>query len=423
MKLLIFLIFMLLGIGRNLPFQELYFFGLGAADILFCLFFVFLTLSVESRRALLHVAVSLRVPIMAISCLSLLAMISLTFNAIIYGVDGKDFFEILKYFYLLAVMVVTGYCSRRGGAAPALGFVVGVIVSGMIAFLNPMNPDVLGTRQIFNPNVIGNILAVSIIFCSFVIFHGYPMVGGILAVCAAVISFFTFSKGTWLMSAFALIACYLALASPGGRHASRVLKYGKYTRYLVLGSLLYVGYEFWGVIALIVQAKLAATDFAATAAEGGSFSARVGLILSASHMFLMNPILGVGISNFEHVNDLLQVQLGDAYYNDDNPNSAWFYVLGCMGLPAFLFYTLVFFWFLRRVNRAPFANPRIRLIYTVCVGIVFFIGGNVQVEMLTGYYYWVAIGIVAVWSMPELRSLTRGTSVKIRNDRSPDSEV
>ncbi len=400
MKLFIFLVFVLLGIGRNLPIQSLYYFGLGAADLMFFLLCYVLLLRHKTRLAIQREINVLRIPIKAAIYMSALAMVSMAFNAPIHGVEGRDFFEILKYLYLVTVMVVTSHCTRTTGVVPTVGFVVGVIVSGVVAFINPMNPDVLGTPQIFNPNVIGNVLSVSIVFCSFVILVGYPMRGVLLAVCAAALSFFTFSKGTWLMATFALITCYLALKSLDRGNSSLTHKSG---RYLVFVGLLYVLFEFKDVVFLIVQAKIDATDFDASAAEGGSVSARAGLILSAIHMFLMNPILGVGISNFEHVNQLLENYLGTAYYADDNPNSAWFYVLGCMGLPAFILFSWIFFWFLRRLYLIPLLSLKTRFWYAACIGTVFFIGGNVQLEMLTAYYYWVALGVVAALSTSKLQ--------------------
>lgn len=397
MKFFVFLVFVLLGIGRNLPFQELYFYGLGVADFLLFFLFLFFLLIPKSCHALLYEFRVLSIPIVATYGISALAMTSLAFNASIFGIDGKDIFEIFKYFYLLIVMVVTSYCTRWMGIIPALGFVLGAIVTGVIAMLNPMNPNVYGTLQIFNPNVIGNVLSVAIIFCSFIVLAGYPLRGGLLAIFAAILAFFTFSKASWLMSIFGLIACYLALTNLKNSNSNLALKYGKYLTYLTFVGLLYTVYAYWDVISLIVNAKIVATDFEASAVEGGSFSARVGLMLSAFHMFLINPVLGVGISNFEHVNYLLQGDLGDAYYNDDNANSAWFYILGCMGLPAFILFTYVFYWFLRRVYRFPFSSSKIRHLYVMCVAVVFLIGGNVQLEMLTAYYYWVALGLVVAW--------------------------
>jgi len=406
-KRYVFIVFTLLGIGRNLPFQGVYVSGLGIADLLFVGLALHLLMTPAARRLVAAEAGQLRGPLVAMAWLSFFALLSLTFNASLYGVAGKDVLEIAKYFYLLGVTVVAAYCTRAYGVAPvAGGFALGAVVSGVVAYLNPMNPDVFGTPQIFNPNVIGNVLSVAVVLCSFVILKGHLTAGASLAVSAAAIAFFTFSKGTWLMSTLGLVACYLALHN-NRHHAARgvLLKYGKYLAYLVFLGLAYVIYEAWEIISVVVATKIAVTEFEATAAEGGSASARYGLIMSAVLMFLRNPLLGVGISNYEVVNREHQMVLGDDFYDDDNPNSAWFYVLGCMGLPAFLLFGYVFFWFVKRLHGIPFSSGKVRLMYTGCVALVFFIGGNVQLEMLTAYYFWVALGAVSGWTyVPRTRT-------------------
>jgi O-Antigen ligase len=394
MRLFVFVVFVFLGIGRNLPFNELYFFGLGIADYLFGLLTcLWLRGSSVTRQARV-----LRTPIFATMLISVIALISMLLNAPVYGAEIKDVFEILKYLYLVVVMVVTSHYTMRMGLVPALGFVVGIIISGIVALRYPMNPDILGTLQIYNPNVIGNVLSVSIVFCSFAILGGYPVIGGFLAICAASIAFFTFSKGAWLMSIFGLVACYFAATNQGEGNEGLLMRFKRNVVYFLLLGMLATVYVFWDLMSLIVQTKIAATDFESSAAEGGSVSARAGLILSAFYMFMRNPAFGVGISNFEQVNNLQQDDLGDSYYEDDNPNSAWFYVLGCMGLPAFILFSCMFYWFLSRVYRISHLNRKARALYTTSVGIVFFIGGNVQLEMLTAYYYWVALGVVPALS-------------------------
>lgn len=397
MHIFVFIVFTLLGIGRNLPYQSIYFFGLGLGDLLFCALTLVLLLRSESRKCLFAMVGTLKVPIQAMLVLAACATASLSFNSFVFGVEARDLFEILKYLYLLVVMVVTGQCTQSRRIAPIVGFVFGVLISGLVALMNPMNPDVLGTPQIFNPNVIGNVLAVSIVFCSFLILAGFPLVGSGLAFAAFIIALFTFSKGTWLMSLLGLGACVMALISSSAVKAKAAMRWGRYGAVVLLGVLIYMANFYGDVIFLVIEAKINATEFGATAAEGGSFSARAGLMLSAFRMFLMNPLFGVGISNFEHVNHLLEGELGGFYYDDDNPNSAWFYVLGCMGLFSFIMFSLVFYWFLRSLRNAPISNAKIGLLYMLCVGLVFFIGGNVQLEMLTAYYYWVALGVVAAW--------------------------
>lgn len=412
MPAFVFIVFLALGIGRNLPFQEYFVFGLGFADVLFITLALLLLIDPRTRQSLFREVGVLIVPIAAISVMAALAMLSVAVNAAVFGMQGKDFFEILRNFYLLTVMIVACLCTRMLGGVAVLAFALGVIVSGVVAFLNPMNPDVFGTPQIFNPNVIGNALSAAIVLCALAILTGRTLSGSLLAVAAILLAFFTFSKGAWLMSIMALGACYLALGSLRGSGDVFALKVGRWVSYVVFGTLALVVYQYWGLISLVVEAKIAATDFGASATEGGSFSARVGLIQSALRMATMNPLLGVGISNFERVNRFLQPDLGAAYYDDDNPNSAWFYVLACMGVPAFLMFTAVFVWFLYRTLQIPRLGRR-RWLFAACVGGVFLVGGNVQSEMLTGYYYWVALGSVAAWSTSrwgQLSSFSVGTT-------------
>lgn len=377
----------------------LYVAGVGLPDLLLIFFIFGLLLTNRERVEFKQEIRPLRNIFVAVSLLGVFAITSLAFNAFIYQAEIHDIFEIFKYYYQLIVMLVAFHCTRTSGPLPAVGFVTGALITGVVGLLNPMNPDVLGVPQIFNPNVIGNVLAISIVMCSIVILHGRPVLGMLLAVPAAVIGFFTFSKGTWLMCTFALLACYLALSALQGPKVAWTLRWGRYASYVVLAGLVYGAFQFSEVVWLIIEAKIAATDFEASAAEGGSFSARWGLIVSAIRMFLMNPLLGVGISNYEFVNRMLDTELGDAFYDDDNPNSAWFYVLGCMGLPAFVCFAWVFFICLRFFSSVPIRAQNVRRFYVCLVGLVLFIGGNVQLEMLTAYYYWVLLGILAGWQL------------------------
>jgi hypothetical protein len=357
----------------------------------------------------------LRTPIIAIACMGALAMCSLIFNSPFYGSKVRDVFEIFKYFYQGLLMIITCFCTRRAGAMPTLGFVFGVLISGVIAYENPMNPDVLlGARQIFNPNVIGNVLAVSIALCSVLIIRGHALKGAILGACGAVISFFTFSKGTWLMTILAICGCGLALGTLRQRRPNMLSKPVKYIAYAVLGALLLVAYAHQELIVSVINAKITVTDFSASSEEGGSVSQRLGMMRSATYMFSGNPVFGVGISNFEQVNQSFQRELGSAFYDDDNPNSAWFYVLGCMGLPAFLFFGSIYFWFLRKL--CQIAQIKTRLLYTGCIGGVFLIGGNVQLEMLTSYYYWIVLGVIGAYS------LSTGSPTRTRKGNSPLAE-
>jgi hypothetical protein len=51
------------------------------------------------------------------------------------------------------------------------------------------------------------------------------------------------------------------------------------------------------------------------------------------------------------------------------------------------------------LNGVPIRSSKVRTFYVGLVGLVIFIGGNVQLEMLTAYYYWVLLGILAGWQL------------------------
>lgn len=399
MKFAIAVVFFLIGIGRNLPFTELYFFGLSLGDVALVMSSLLILVNPNSRSRFVEVARQLWVPILLVMLLAFWAFLSYVLNSFFFGTEIKDFFEILKYLYSALIMVISFYWTEKLGAWPILWFSTGVVVSGVVAFLNPMNPDVLGTIQIFNPNVIGNVLAVAIGLCALGVSLGSAAFATAIAAVAAILGFFTFSKGTWLMLLFSLIAMLVALLSSLIKPRGLIVKLGKVVAVLLIFGLIGVAYSYRETVYEIVEAKIAATEFDATAEEGGSFSARAGLMLSAYKMFLNNPFFGVGISNYEKVHRSMERELGTAFYDDDNPNSAFFYVLGCMGFPAFVAFVALFGWLCRKMARLAFDFRSNRLLFAFAFGSTLFIGGNVQVEMLTAYYYWVTCGAVAAASV------------------------
>jgi len=70
-----------------------------------------------------------------------------------------------------------------------------------------------------------------------------------------------------------------------------------------------------------------------------------------------------------------------------------------MGLPAFICFAWVFYTCIKFLSGVPIRAKKVRALYSGLVGLVLFIGGNVQLEMLTAYYYWVLLGILAAWQL------------------------
>jgi len=392
-RFFIFSIFILLGIGRNLPGEILHFSGVGIVDLIVTSYSLISLLRCTSGTLQKDVIAYNRPYLHGLVFIFSWGFLSLVFNAFLYGFELKDVFELFKYLYLLLLIHFVSSVTLHYGINIALGFPFGVVLSSIVAIQNPMNPDVLGIPQMFNPNVIGNCIGTSIFMCSMISLRGNKAFSGIMAFSLLMLSFFTYSKSAWIISLTAIAAFSLSFTSSFAK-ISAVYKWVQ----LILFSLLVVVVltiviQNYDLIYTIVNAKIQATQFASTAVEGGSAAARFGLMLSAFYMFLSNPLLGVGISNYEIVNQRLRSDLGSLFYPDDNANSAFFYILGGMGLPAFAVFCYIFYVFSSRLARiSGFVGLRANTF--VFFGLlVFFLGGNVQVEMLTAYYFWVSIGL------------------------------
>lgn len=391
LKFLLFIVYVLVGLGRNTPGEWSYYLGIGFVDVLMVLIFVF---AVKFDRDKLCDIISKAKPIwMPIGIMLIFAGSSAVINIMTFGISFNDVFEVFKILFLMIFMLVTTYLYLKAREFIIFGFLLGVILSGIIALLNPMNPDVLGTPQMFNPNVIGNVLASSIVISSIIILNGRLNVGLLIALCLMILSVFTFSKGTWLMAAFAMACLFVSILMLFKSSCVRFNIYLKAGMTIMLGIFIVIVVTNWDILILLVRAKIEATEFQATAAEGGSFSARLGLIWSSLRMSLLNPLFGVGISNFEIVNTNQKEILGSFFYYDDNPNNVFAYIVACMGWPALFLFLVALNGFYKAVSGFLSRFKALSSWYKFFAMIVFILGGMVQIEMLKAYYFWFACGL------------------------------
>ncbi len=406
MKLATGFLFLLFGVGKNLPGELLYWQGIGLPDLVF-LFLTLLTISDSKSSSSLKVVIQQTAPLVnAVLLMALLAAISQYVNIFSYGVKLRDFLEISKYLFCLSITLMTACWADQFGFWIAKSFSVGVLFSGFVAYLNPLNMDAGGIVQIYNPNVIGNLIAVSLVLGSIEAMHVACLSNFILMSAGTCLSAFTFSKGTWLMVLFSNIAWIIAIINLRyiqsgcreiGSIKNKLVKYYPIIIIILMISGVYFLLRFYGeTIQLVFEAKQNNTQILSSAQEGGTVAARLGLILSALRIFSLNPIFGVGISNFEAANQAEAQFLGEFYYDDDNPNSAFFYVLSCMGIGAFICFVYIFKWSILAVRKTVL-NCKMRVgsrTFLFLISITLFLGGNVQVEMLTSYYFWIVLGIL-----------------------------
>ena len=366
MKFLVFILTVGLLIGRNLPFDGIFFFGLGLFDLVAFIFGVFLF----SRYKYIFD----RSIVYALLCFFIFSLIGLSIN---YnrGLFFNDLFELLRIFYFI-LLVYVGYEIKKYLNYKKFVFCLFLasIIIFVFAYLNPMNPDVLGFVQIWNPNVVG--LSIIHFIVLIILFSSNIKYSSIIILILLSFSFFTYSKAIWLL--ISLILLYL-------------FWFSNFSVKLFLFSLIlfiiYINFDFFNSFLILIDSKIIATGFDKTAAEGSSSGARFGLALSGFKMFLENPFFGVGIGNFEIENLKNQSSLGLDFYLDDNANSLIFHYLGTTGLFGLIPILFIFFIYFKRLS---FLSNRFS--FDIIILFFIFISINFQRELFTTNVIWLVLG-------------------------------
>ena len=393
-KIFIFIYFVLLGIGRNTPDQMFVYSGVGLIDIFTLIAFIYI---LQKRDHSVLIA-KYRYELIAFTFFFVFASFSAFVNTFKYTLLLSDLFELFRYILIPVYLIVISIFFIRERNLTLLGFFLGVAYTGLIAYLNPRNLDILGTVQLFNPNVIGTIMVVSAAMATVFLKNSSIILKSFLIATLLFLSFYTFSKSSWLIAILVLYSFFVI-----------EIFYSKNIRDKVTFSLIFVVPVFsiialnFDLIYMLFYTKYLTTDFGLTAAEGNSFQARWGLIYSSIIIWTENPIFGVGISNWEQAHIENQMNLGSMFYLDDNPNSAFFYVLSCMGIIPFLIFIYVFFQFSLYVITA-LHGLGIGYHISIILIMVFFLTGNIQVEMLKAYYFWFAYALFKTEAL-KLKSL------------------
>lgn len=401
MRTVAWVIALLWGIGQNLPFDRFY--GPGRTspgDFLFLALLLVVTSDPATRRALLAEADRLRPLLTLIATFVTLTALSCLANAFRWDMFANDFIETVRPFYYFSIVVFISVCTRRDGLSLLLPFLVGIAISGYVAYLNPGNDDVFGFPVLWNPNVIGNMLAMGVLWSSLMVFEGRFAIASVFLLIFSVLSIFTYSKGTWLMILLSAVAIGIAVyggSGARGRHVGKFIFLGVFTVLVGLGTYYYEP------LSALIEFKIFTTQLGDTAAEGGTAAARWGFVVASLSMAADNPIFGVGISNYEAVYRTMERALGNAFWATDNPHSAWLYILACSGIPALIVFGLIIVQVLRMLAaRVPLAAP-LRHIYVGIFALVFLISGSVMLEILTQYFFWFFAGIVCGWRAPGTR--------------------
>lgn len=390
------------GIGQNLPvkYEHFYLAGIGPGDMLFLGFLLFSAVYPPARTGFFQSIIQLRGYLCLIVAFVVLTLISSFINMFIWGLEGRDLVEIFRpLYYFLMVAYIATYTKRNGSMWAVMAFLSGILLSGIIAYLNPSQTDVWGFPVLWNPNVVGNILAIGIVLASLLILSGRFLPALFFVSAFVILAVFTYSKGTWLMSLLGLIACLVAALSLKMDRHSRMM--GKLVFILGIVGILAMGVQNYDTIYEIVISKLLHTQFGDSASDGGTFAARYGFARASLQIALENPLTGVGISNFGLAYDNLSGMLGADYWETDNPHSAWLYVLACIGFPGLAVLVLLVLYPIRQLAASLELRPMAKILYIGCVSAVFFISGAVVLHILTQYFLWFFTGVMegSRWSV------------------------
>jgi O-antigen ligase len=393
MRTLGLVISFLWGIGQNLQYQQIYFYGIGPGDFLFLGFLMFAVVSPSIRGLLWESAFRLRSYLYLIIIFVGLTLISSAVNAFTWGIEGNDIVEIFRpLYYFLVVAFVSLWTSHYGSSKFIAAFVCGILLAAVVAYVNPSLEGYAGTNVLWNPNVIGNTIAIGVVFVSLLLLNRRFAIAAALLVPLLLLSVFTFSKGTWVMTLLGASACVIVGFGIRGKRGT--IPIGKFVFSAAVIGIVAISILYFDVIYELVQLKLEVTQIGESASAGGSFAARFSFVDASLTLAVQNPLTGVGISNFERAYDSLRYYLGNDYWETDNPHSAWLYVLSCIGFPALGVFVLIVLYPLRRLSSQIPLPPLAKRSYMLCVASVFVLSGAVVSHILTHYFMWFFTGAV-----------------------------
>jgi len=372
-RLGLFFLLTFLLIGRNLP-SGLIIFGLGPWDAV--AIFISVNMLVKHNK-MIGLSGGIIWPVIFFVFVSIIGIVA----NLRFGMRWNDILEAVRPFYGLSlVMIGSMIASKLNVTWIRHSLFISSCLVFFTAYLNPMNPDVLGFVQIWNPNVVGNMLIFHAILLLLIADNRINIITTIEVLIILFFAFFTYSKATWLM---------ICLVVPGvfirqNRYALSISFISVLVIALVYADNVHYLYE---NVSTLVESKITNSGFGKTASGGSSVGARYGLALSGFLMFLNSPIFGVGLGNFEVVNIMLRPDLGRNFYVDDNANSLVFHYLGTTGLFGCLALLMIIYQFYRKaVKNASTTLAIMTLIYIL-------ISVNFQREFFTSNTMWLFLGI------------------------------
>jgi O-antigen ligase len=375
--------------------------GIGWGDLLFISWFLFALVEPYRRRSLMLALWAVRKFTLLILIFMAWLLISTAVTSYTYGLSTNDLLAIVRLLYCCAIVLFAYVAVTRNGYGPLVsGFVVGVGILILGRFFDVLvagSAVILGGLIIIkDPNVVGNMMGIAVLFCSLGVLKGYLRSSLIVAVLLAVASITTFSKGTWLMVLVGLLANAVAWLMLFRRTGRSFVRFIPATLALIaaVSWLIYANLE---LLTDVINFKLETTAQAETA------DYRIQFALAAIYTMADRPLFGLGFRNYPQVERLYPATVPEP---TENAHNAFLHYGAIGGIPALAILLVIFaypFVPLWRVMRAEY-SPTLATCYTPLAFIVLALSGSVQLQLVVQPFFWLFAGIVFGW---HARALSR----------------
>ena len=271
--------------------------GISWLDFLFFIWLLFAIVEPKRRLALSGALWEIRKFVLLILIFTCWLLLSTVVNCYTWGAGPTDLFAIGRLIYYCAILLFACISVRQDGYGFLVaGFItgVGVLTLGRFydAYTEGASAVVLQDLIILkDPNVIGNMMGIGVLFCILGILNHYVKLSLLAALALAISSVTTFSKGTWLMILIGLLGCVIALLMTVRRSERSLMRFLPAAVVLIaLAGVITVAY--WDLLVDLYNLKMETTEENATAAYRYQFA------LAAIYAMVDHPIFGLGFRKF-----------------------------------------------------------------------------------------------------------------------------
>jgi len=385
------ILFIFFTVGSNLHLNiYLYETGVGYFDLLL-LFYGFILLIRNRFRSSFQITDTIFVLFSLIVIMMMLSELLALIFQLKYSLDSS----LIKKIYFLYVYLIIYNLSLTSfdGYSALAGALVGTVLGGVFYFIENYTytlavqslPEISGIQLLNDQNVIGQVLALSILSLFILYVLSKKSIWGVLFILAIIPILMTYSKAAmlqWLI--LLMLFVFLSVFSK-----NKISIKGFFTA-ILLGGVLYTIIYFIGVenIGIYFTNKLTQT-------ESGSLNLRISYFFDTLFASTNSPIFGHGGKNFGYIGNILSGDWSQAKNsNSHNAFSELAFSSGYVVLVAFLLIIYVSASRLRFVVR-HFTSRNDSLFVLIAFYCVIGLWASVQLQIYHQPWFYAYCGLVS----------------------------